>query len=56
VRLKRLVALQAVVAVKALQVEHRVDAHAVRVRPRRRAHDHDRAPDLSVGELFDLVL
>jgi hypothetical protein len=44
------------VAVVALEVEHRVDADAVRVRAGARTHDHDRAPEALAREGFDLVL
>ena len=40
------VALEAVVAVVALQVQHRVDPHAVGVRAGAGAHDHDPAPEV----------
>ena len=43
-------------AVEALDVEHRVDADAVRVGARTRADDDDRAPDVTLGVLLDLVL
>ena len=56
VGLEGAVALEAVVAVVALEVEHRVDAHAVRVRAGARADDHDLAPDVLGGEALDLVL
>ena len=56
VGLEGAVALEAVVAVVALEVEHRVDPHAVGVRAGARADDHDLAPDVLLGEALDLVL
>ena len=43
-------------AVKALQVEHRVDAHAVCVGARACAHDDHRASDVLAREGLDLLL
>ena len=56
VGLEAAVALQPMVAVVALEVEHRVDADAVGVRARARADDDDRAADVRLGEVLDLVL
>ena len=56
VGLEGVVALEAVVAVVALEVEHRVDADAVRVRAGARADDDDRPAEVALGEAFDLVL
>jgi hypothetical protein len=56
VRLEAAIALQAMMAVIALQVEHRVDPHAVRVRARRRAHDHHPAAEVLLDEPVDLIL
>ena len=50
VGLEGAVALEAVVAVVALEVEHRVDSHAVGVRAGAGAHDHDPAPDLLLAK------
>src|SRR6185312_6590444 len=56
VGLEGVVALEAVVAVVALQVEHRVDPDAVRVRAGRGADDDDLAAHRLLGEALDLVL
>ena len=50
VGVERAVALQPVVAVKALQVEHRVDPDAVRVGARARADDDDLAAQLALAK------
>ena len=54
--LEGVVALQAMVAVVALEVEHRVDPDAVRVRSGARPDDDDPAPQVLGGEALDLVL
>ena len=55
VGVERAVAFQPAVAVEALEVEHRVDADAVRVRTRASSDDDDRTAHVRGRERVDLV-